>query len=71
MHFKLGSLYIDSPIWIKKTKATINLKNDDHRCFQYVTAIVFDYEELGKSPQRLIKLYPFTTEYNWYGINIS
>ena len=31
MHFKRVSLYIDSPIWIKKTKATINLKNDDHR----------------------------------------
>ena len=29
-----GGSYIDSPEWIKKTKATITLKRDDDICFQ-------------------------------------
>ena len=28
-----GGSYIDSPDWIKKKKATINLKNTDNKCF--------------------------------------
>ena len=28
-----GGSYIDSPDWIKKKKATINLKNTDDSCF--------------------------------------
>ena len=28
-------LCIDSPRWIKNTKATIDLKSDDNNCFQY------------------------------------
>ena len=29
--------YIDSPKWLKDKKSTINPKNNDHKCFQYVT----------------------------------
>ena len=32
--FKFGGLYIDSPDWIKKKKATINPKNTGDKCFQ-------------------------------------
>ena len=35
VNFKRGGSYIDSPDWIKKKKATINLKNADDKCFQY------------------------------------
>ena len=28
--------YIDPPKWIKSKKATINPKNKDEKCFQYV-----------------------------------
>ena len=35
-------------ILIRKKRATINLKNDDDRCFQYAS-IVFDDEEIGKN----------------------
>ena len=31
-----GGSYIDSPNWLKDKKSTINPKNDDHKCFQYV-----------------------------------
>ena len=31
-----GGLYIDSPVWIKNKKATINPKNkNDDKCMQY------------------------------------
>ena len=34
-----GGLYIDTPKWSKNEKATINPKNNGHKCFQYaVTA---------------------------------
>ena len=29
-----GGSYIDSPKWLKDKKSTINLKNNDHKCFQ-------------------------------------
>ena len=32
-NFKRGGLYIDSPEWIKKKKATTNPKNTDDKCF--------------------------------------
>ena len=33
-----GGSYIDSPKWLKDKKSTINLKNNDHKCFQYAVA---------------------------------
>ena len=50
--FKRGREYIDSPDWIKKKKATINLINvtddtddTDDKCFQYVATVALNYEE--------------------------
>ena len=34
INFKHSGSYIDSPDWIKIKKATINLTNDDNKCFQ-------------------------------------
>ena len=31
---KRSGSYIETPAWIKKKKATINVKNDDDKCFQ-------------------------------------
>ena len=33
VNFRRGSSYIDSPVWIKKKKVTINPKNRDDKCF--------------------------------------
>ena len=30
-----GGSFIDSPEWIKNKKATINIRNNDDKCFQY------------------------------------
>ena len=38
-----GRSYIDSPEWLKNTKATINPKNNDDKCFQYAVAVVLNY----------------------------
>ena len=41
-----GRSYVDSPDWIKHKKLTINLKNEDDKCFQYVVTIVLNYREI-------------------------
>ena len=43
INFKRGGSYIDSPDWIKKTKATINLKNTDDNYFQYAVTVALNY----------------------------
>ena len=42
--FRRGGSYIDSPDWIKRKKATINPKNTNDKCFQYVVTVALDYE---------------------------
>ena len=44
--FKRGCSYIDSPDWIKKKKATINMENKHDKCFQYVTTFALNYGEI-------------------------
>ena len=34
-----GGSYTDSPKWLKDEKSTINLKNNDHICFQYAATL--------------------------------
>ena len=42
LNFKHGGSYIDSPVWIKKKKAT-NLKNTNNKCFQYAAIVTLNY----------------------------
>ena len=35
-----GGSYIESAKWIKDKKSTINPKNNDHKCFQYIVTSV-------------------------------
>ena len=65
---RVGS-YIGSPDWIKKKKATINLKNTDHKCFQYAATVTLNYKEIESHPERVSNIKPFINEYNWKGIN--
>ena len=34
-----GGSYIDSPKWLKDKKSTVNQKNNDNKCFQYVVTL--------------------------------
>ena len=38
--------YIDSSEWLKNKKATINLKNNDDKCFQYALTVPLNYEQI-------------------------
>ena len=66
INLNCGGSYIDSPNWIKKKKATINLINKkDNKCFQYAVTVALNYKEIKKDPQRITKAKPFETKYNW------
>ena len=40
------SLCIDSLVWTKNKKGTINAKNDDDKCFKYAATIALNYKEI-------------------------
>ena len=61
---KRGGSYIDSPEWLKNKKTTINLKNNDDKCFQYALTVALNYEQTGKDPQRITKIKPSTDQYS-------
>ena len=65
---RVGS-YIDSPEWLKKKKATINLKNNDDDCFQYALVVALNYQNIKKDPQRISKIKSFIDQYNWKEID--
>ena len=53
MHYNLYKVslnrdgsYIDSPEWLKNKKATINLKNNDNKFFQYAITASLNYEQI-------------------------
>ena len=45
VNFNRGVSSIDSPDWIKKKRATINLKNTDDKCFQYAANVALIYDQ--------------------------
>ena len=51
---------------MKNKKATINTKNiNDDNCFQCSIPIALDHQSIGKNPQKISKIKPFITKYNW------
>ena len=67
--FIRGGLYIDSPDWIKKKKATINPKKTDDKCFQYAATFALNFEETESHPEKVSNIKPFINKYNWEGAN--
>ena len=45
---KRSGSYIETPAWIKKKKATINVKNDDDKCFQYAVTVALNCDKIKK-----------------------
>ena len=64
-----GRSYIDSPKWLKNTKATINPKNNDGNCFEYATTAALNHKQMKNHPERISNLKPFIDQYHWKGIN--
>ena len=68
---KRGGLYIDYPKWLKNKKATINLKNNDDKCFQYALTAALNYQNIKSHPERIFNLKPFIDQYNCKGIKLE
>ena len=64
----LYSSYIDSADWIIKTKAWINTKKYDNKCFQYAATVALNCETIGEHPEKFSNIKPFINKYNWDGI---
>ena len=45
--------YIDSPDWTKRKKETIDLKNAENKCFQYMVTVALNYEVYKWNPERV------------------
>ena len=57
--FKRRGSYIESFDWTKHKKATINLKNEDDKCFQYAATAAIDYRAIKWNPVRVSNIEPF------------
>ena len=64
-----GGSHIDSPKWLKNKKSTINPKNNDYKCFQYVVTLALNLDKINTNSQRISKIKPFIEEYNWKDID--
>ena len=64
-----GGYYIDSSKWLKDKKLTINLNNNDYKCFQYAVTIALNLDKIKRNPQRISKVKPFIGQYNWKDMN--
>ena len=54
-----GGSYIDSPKWLKVKKSTINIKNNDYKCFQYAVTLALNLDKINKNSQKISKIKPF------------
>ena len=63
-----GSSYIKSPEWLKNKGVTINTKNKDNKCFQYAIKAALNYQDINNHLERISKLKPFISKYNWKDI---
>ena len=52
-------------------KATINLKNNDNRCFQYIVTVVLSHKNIANDLQRISKISFFIDQYNWKEISFQ
>ena len=46
-------------------KAIINLKNNDHKCFQFAITVALNYQNIKNSPERITKIKPCINQINW------
>ena len=51
-----GRSYQDSPKRLKSTKATINPKNNDEKCFQCIVTVALSQEQIENYPENCQKL---------------
>ena len=72
MNSNCGGKYIVSRDWIKNKKATANNTNkQDNKCFQYAVTVGLNLKEIGKNLERITKIKPIRSKYDWEETNLS
>ena len=67
-----GCTYIKEDKWISNQKAAINPKTnegEDVYCFMYAVTVALYHIEIRDHPQRINKIMPYISNYNWDRIN--
>ena len=64
---KRSGSYIEAPDWIKNKKTTINVENDDDKCFQYSVTVALNYDKINHQSVNKVKKY--VEQYDWNEIN--
>ena len=59
-----GSSYINLQEWIAKTKAVINPKISNEKCFKWVAIAALHHEDIGNNPERISKLQDYEDQRN-------
>ena len=55
----------------KNKEETINPKNNDDKCFQYVLTDALNCQNFKRDPQRISKIKSFTDFHNWKVVNFQ
>ena len=56
---------IDCLKWLKNKNATINLKINNAKLFQYALTAALNYQNIKNNPERLTNIWIFINQYNW------
>ena len=62
--FKCVGSYTESLHWMEDTKAAINPKTKNDKCFQYAATVALTFDEIKKDLQRFPDIKPFINKYN-------
>ena len=54
-----------SPKWVVNKRATINQKNGDNKCFQYLITVALHDQDIENHPERRTNIGPHIGLYNW------
>ena len=54
---------------MKDKKSTINLKNNDGKCFQNAVTLALNLDNIDNHAERISKIKPFIDQYNWKDID--
>ena len=68
---KRGKSYIESPEWLRSKRATINLQNNDDKCFQYALTVELNHQNIRNNSEGISNIKPFINQYNLKDINIK
>ena len=63
-----GSSYLPLPDWLARKKAIINPCNEDLECFKWAVIAATRWEDIGKNPERIMKLRKLEGDFDWTGI---